>query len=402
MFKQLVAVSFAFFPLICGNFGSAQQVSISGRVIDGSTKEALPFASVFINNSMQGTVSDENGQFELLVNEGVHEIVVSMVGYDRLVYQADFNSKSPKFLFELAPLVVELRELEVKAERSREWYENLRIFQFHFLGNSENGIRSEILNPEVLVIDGQESSLKVRSVDFMEIENHGLGMRIRYLLSSFEYNVEGALVHFMGYPTYSELEGGRFKVNRWIKARERAYLGSWMHFKRALRDGKVSEEGFEVRSMEHIPNPDRPEDHVIENAKKRMEEIQELSYSLFKDSLSTLLEKEKLPKTIEKIGDELLSPQAYSRKVDGAIELNFENYLQIIYIQGKLPKEYTQSFHREYRPNTSRPVSNIRLISPITIYPSGQESNPLHLHLYGYWAWQKMADSLPMDYPLEE
>lgn len=402
MFKQLIAVSIAFFLLIGVNCINAQQVSISGRIVDGSTKEALPFASIFINNSMQGTVSDENGQFELKVNDGFHEIVVSMVGYDRLVYQADFTYNSPKYLFELAPHVVELKELEVNAVRSREWYDNLRIFQHHFLGNSENGIRSEILNPEALVIDGQENSLKVKSVDFLEIENHGLGLRIRYLLSSFEYKVEEALVHFMGYPTYSELEGGRLKVNRWAKARERAYLGSWMHFKRALRDGKVSEEGFEVRSMEHIPNPDRPEDHVIENAKKRLEEIQELSYSLFKDSLSTLLEKEKLPKTIEKIGDELLSPQAYSRKVDGAIELDFENYLQITYIQGKLPKEYTQSFHREYRPNTSRPVSNIRLISPITIYPSGQESNPLHLHLYGYWAWQKMADSLPMDYPLEE
>lgn len=402
MFKQLIAVSIAFFLLIGVNCINAQQVSISGRIVDGSTKEVLPFASIFINNSMQGTVSDENGQFELKVNEGFHEIVVSMVGYDRLVYQADFTYNSPKYLFKLAPHVVELKELEVNAVRSREWYDNLRIFQHHFLGNSENGIRSEILNPEALVIDGQENSLKVKSVDFLEIENHGLGLRIRYLLSSFEYNVEEALVHFMGYPTYSELEGGRLKVNRWAKARERAYLGSWMHFKRALRDGKVSEEGFEVRSMEHIPNPDRPEDHVIENAKKRLEEIQDLSYSLFKDSLTAVVEKGKLPKTIEKIGDELLSPEAYSRKVDGAIELDFENYLQITYIKGKLPKEYTQSFHREYRPNTSRPVSNIRLISPITIYPSGQESNPLHLHLYGYWAWQKMADSLPMDYPLEE
>lgn len=108
MFKQLIAVSTAFFLLIGGNFINAQQVSISGRIVDGSTNEALPFASVFINNSMQGTVSDENGQFELTVNAGVHEIVVSMVGYDRLVYQADFSSKSPKYLFELAPLVVEL------------------------------------------------------------------------------------------------------------------------------------------------------------------------------------------------------------------------------------------------------------------------------------------------------
>lgn len=402
MFKQLIAVSTAFFLLIGGNFINAQQVSISGRIVDGSTNEALRFASIFINNTMQGTVSDENGQFELMVNAGVHEIVVSMVGYDRLVYQADFTSNSPKYLFELAPHVVELKELEVNAVRSREWYDNLRVFQYHFLGNSQNGIRSEILNLEVLVIDGQENSLKVKSVDFLEIENHGLGLRIRYLLSSFEYNVEDALVHFMGYPTYSELDGGRLKVNRWAKARERAYLGSWMHFKRALRDGKVSEEGFEVRSMKHIPNPDRPDDQIIAEAKKRLEEIQDLSYSLFIDSLTAVVEKEKLPKTIEKIGNELLSPEAYSRRVDGAIELDFESFLQITYTNAKLPREYIQSFHYGYRPNTDNPVSNIQLISPITIYPSGQESNPLHLHLYGYWAWQKMADSLPMDYPLGE
>lgn len=402
MFKLLISVSIAFFLLIGGNFINDQQVSISGRIVDGSTKEAIPFASVFINNSMQGTVSDENGQFELMVNEGFHEIVISMVGYDRLVYQADFTPKRTKYLFELAPLVVELEELEVSAVRSREWYENLRIFQYHFLGNSENGIRSEILNPEVLVMDGDERLLKVSSVDFMEIENHGLGLRISYLLSSFEYNVEDALVHFMGYPSYSELDGGRQKVNRWNKARERAYLGSWMHFKRALRDGMVSEEGFEVRNMENIPNPDRPDDQFIAEAKKRLEEIQDLSYSLFRDSLIAVVEKENLPKTIEKVGQILLSPEKYSRKVDGAIELDFENYLQITYTNAKLPREYTQSFHHGYRPNTTNPVSNIRLISPITIYPSGQESNPLHLHVYGYWAWQKMADSLPLDYALLE
>jgi hypothetical protein len=386
---------------LLGNSSLGQQITITGRIADGTTKEPLPFASVFINNSMQGTVSDQNGHFELAVNAGFQEMIVSMVGYDRLVYQTEFTGESTRFLFELAPLVVELSELEVKGERSSEWYENLRIFKYHFLGNSENGIRSEILNPEVLVIDGQKSSLNVKSVDFLEIENHGLGLQIRYLLSSFEYDVEEGVVRYMGYPTYSELDGGRLKVNRWVKARERAYLGSWMHFKRALRDGKLIEEGFEVRSMENIPNPDRPDDQIIGEAKRRLEEIQGLSYSLFRDSLTTVVGKETLPTTIEKIGNELLPPDAYSREVDGALVLDFENYLQITYIHGKLPRAFIQSFHQGNRPNSNNRVSNIRLVSPIIIYPSGQESNPLHLYLYGYWAWQKMADSLPLDYPME-
>ncbi|EON75434.1 hypothetical protein ADIS_4138 [Lunatimonas lonarensis] len=403
MSKHLVAVLFAVFLLIGSNLGIAQQVSITGRIVDGTTNEPLPFASVFINNSMQGSIADQNGQFELKVNKGVYEIIVSMMGYDRLVYQADFTSGPLTYLFELAPLVVELKELEVKAERSSEWYENLKTFQFFFLGSSENGMRSEILNPEVLVIDRQESSLKVRSVDFLEIENHGLGFHIRYLLSSFEYYIEEGIFRYMGYPSYMEFDGGsRLKLNRWAKARKRAYLGSWMHFKRALRDGIVSEEGFEVRHMELIPNPDRPDDQTIEDAKKRMQEINQLPYSLFKDSLNALIEKEKLPKTIEKVEEELLASNSYSRNVEGTIELDFENYLQITYKHAKLPKEYVRSFHSGYRPVSENPVSSIRLIAPLTIYPSGQESNPLHLHLYGYWAWQKMADSLPMDFSLED
>lgn len=402
MLKGVSAVAFMFFLLLGGYSGSAQQVSISGRVVDGTTKEVLPFASVFINNSMQGTVSDQNGQFELRVNEGVQEMVISMVGYDRMVYQADFTSKSPKYLFELAPLVVELKELEVKADRSSEWYENLKIFQYHFLGNSKNAIRSEILNPEVLIIDGQERLLKVKGVDFLEIENYGLGLSIRYFLSSFEFNIEEGIVHYLGYPSYAELKGGWFKINRWAKARESTYLGSWMHFKRALRDGEVSEEGFEVRSMELIPNPDRPDDQILEEAKKRLEEIQGLSYSLFKDSLSALVEKEKLPKTIEKVSKELLSPDGYSRQVDGAIELDFKNYLQITYLHGKLPREYIQGFQLGDRPYSDRPVSNLRMVSPISIYPSGLESNPMALHIYGYWGWQNMADTLPIDYTIEE
>ncbi len=41
------------------------QSSISGRVSDADTKEAVPFANVVVSNTTTGTTTDEAGQFKL-------------------------------------------------------------------------------------------------------------------------------------------------------------------------------------------------------------------------------------------------------------------------------------------------------------------------------------------------
>lgn len=57
------------------------QSSISGRVSDADTKEAVPFANVVVSNTTTGTTTDETGQFKLQLPAGKTSIIISSIGY---------------------------------------------------------------------------------------------------------------------------------------------------------------------------------------------------------------------------------------------------------------------------------------------------------------------------------
>ncbi|HEU5289225.1 MAG TPA: carboxypeptidase-like regulatory domain-containing protein [Cyclobacteriaceae bacterium] len=61
----------------------AQNLTVSGKVIDHETKNAMPYASVYIKGKAIGTITNSNGEFDFHIpNEYRNEIlVISMLGY---------------------------------------------------------------------------------------------------------------------------------------------------------------------------------------------------------------------------------------------------------------------------------------------------------------------------------
>ncbi|WP_114749556.1 carboxypeptidase-like regulatory domain-containing protein [Pleomorphovibrio marinus] len=380
----------------------AQRISLKGRIVDGETHLPLPYVTVFVNNTSEGTVANEDGEFELKMAEGHHELVLSLVGYENLIYSANFTADSPRILFQMAPKLIDLNELEVHGERSKEWYENLKIFEFYFLGNSKNALSCKIINPEVLVIDFDQSLLKVHSTDFLIIENHRLGYRINYLLTSFELDNSKKIFHFLGYPSYTEMEGGKWKQRRWKKNRSKTYLGSWLHFKRNLLEGTIHEAGFEVRKMKTVPNPDRPEERIILDAKEQLKNIGDVTFSSFRDSLAAIVKKESLPKIINEVDPNQLEERDFSNTINGELTLEFEDYLEITYTLAKASREYINSMVPGKVNKSTDQVSILKQTAPVSIYSTGLESNPLFLYFEGYWGWQKLGDFLPTDYEFSD
>ena len=45
------------------------QKLIFGQVLDGSTREPLPYVNVYINNSTIGTVTNERGEYSLKIHK---------------------------------------------------------------------------------------------------------------------------------------------------------------------------------------------------------------------------------------------------------------------------------------------------------------------------------------------
>ena len=69
-------------PILCIlSVFSFSQVKIEGIVIDALTKERIPYANVIFKGTPKGSVSDINGEFYLIIDQGTPNLVVSFVGY---------------------------------------------------------------------------------------------------------------------------------------------------------------------------------------------------------------------------------------------------------------------------------------------------------------------------------
>lgn len=76
--KKFLLVSFLTYSVIIVSF--AQEQTVSGKIIDGSTQETLPGTTVQIKGTTTGTITDVEGNYQLQVADG-SVLVVSFVGY---------------------------------------------------------------------------------------------------------------------------------------------------------------------------------------------------------------------------------------------------------------------------------------------------------------------------------
>ena len=89
---------------------------VSGVIIDKKTKEPLPYVNIGIVNQETGTVSDENGIFNLAIKESFKQdtIRVSMIGYkSKILFVRDLK---PKLQLELEEELSELNEVVIYAK----------------------------------------------------------------------------------------------------------------------------------------------------------------------------------------------------------------------------------------------------------------------------------------------
>ncbi len=88
--KRLHSLLFFFLPLLL----SAQKgdfVHIRGTVLDAATQAPIPYASLRIDSLMEGTLSNKDGEFELLIKgrfiREKRSLVVSCIGYQTGIWQ---------------------------------------------------------------------------------------------------------------------------------------------------------------------------------------------------------------------------------------------------------------------------------------------------------------------------
>ncbi len=233
-------------------FLSYNQV-INGSVFDKKTKSVIMFASIYFNGTTIGTTSNQDGHFELDVSQGSNmPLTISAIGY----FSTTIRGYSPDkdLIIHLKPKVFKLNEVIIKNKslvRLRK--KNLKLFKQEFLGTTSSR-QCEILNESDIKFDYSciKDTLKAYTAEPIRIHNKTLGYKITYFLDKFEYNKRDSTFAFSGNIRFEEDS----IVNESNKAlyerrRKKVFLGSKMHFFRALWLDKLPLAGFSVYNIDN-------------------------------------------------------------------------------------------------------------------------------------------------------
>ncbi|NLR94179.1 DUF5686 and carboxypeptidase-like regulatory domain-containing protein [Flammeovirga agarivorans] len=98
----------------------AQEFFIKGQVIDAKTNDPIPYASVFIEGTTNGSLTDINGLFTIKVKDvsANNTIVAKFTGYELCKKKIAKGGKEKKIIIKLKESATELEEVVIK---SRKW-----------------------------------------------------------------------------------------------------------------------------------------------------------------------------------------------------------------------------------------------------------------------------------------
>jgi len=356
-------------PLMLHAQGQRNYATLTGTVVDSKTGEPLPGANVFIAVSMIGTTTDKDGHFRLEpVPLGAHRLYVSMLGFEPSF--KDINLRSPRvypFNFKLDVKVLEVGEITVEAKGDKNWKKRLEKFTRLFIGETPNANKTKILNPEVLDFKDKFGHFEAQASKPLIIENRALGYRIQYFLKDFV--AEPNRTRYDGEPLFEELEPvSPDETGLWKQNRRQAFIGSFHHFILALLQSRTKAQGFQTYL--------RPSNGPAGGGTFQQSSMQNQRYPLD-------------PKTIIKPGE-----------VPSERMLDFKGFVEIVFLGEKEDKSYLDWSKQGgigRKPGYQKSWINLEN-GPTAIDFKGEIIDPYGVTLYGYFAFERVADELPKEY----
>lgn len=392
---------------------NAQQ-SIKGKVVNIETNQPIAGASVFINNTSKGTVTNSTGEFSLTeIPGGTHELIVSFIGFETFVKSFAQKDLPIELTIKMNLKVKELEGVTVAPFEKDGWAKWGRIFLENFIGTTPNADNCKIINYKTIRFrfSKKENILTAVAAEPLIIQNKALGYKIQYQLEGFEINYADNSMSYYGYPLFEDMKGGKRK---WTQARKKAFLGSVNHFIRSVYNNKLQEEGFDVKRLKKIPNYE----------KQRVKTI-------YKVVQKTVSDKNGKPMVMMGYNDEQFPADSvnhyqtvlgqkdyfdvfsdYYLTADsvtafdsaGNKYLVFPDYLYTTYKNETEDQRFLQHIMETNRkPFYQRSSIILTGAGYISIEKNGSYYSPEDLFTSGYWGWgEKIANLLPLDYELDE
>jgi len=349
---------------------------ISGWARDTDSNESIPGVNVYLNGTSIGAVTNENGFYRFNnVPWGTYELVFSHVSFDKAHFEVKVQGHGELTVNGRLRLKTnQLTGIEVASTRivpAEDWEKTYKIFEREFFGSTTNANRCELLNPRVLEFYTDENgALYAEASAPLRIRNEALGYMIIYELERFE-DLEDGLT-FYGNVRFEQLPVLDSKDRkRWRRARKKSYYGSLRHFLKSMIQGDLRKDGYKLYSAVDIvritdPTPDiaQVEDVISQN--------NDLSWTL-----------------------------------------SFENYLYVEYAREKESELYLIQMTTELQERAMLTRDNLLFLtrkpdvqrsllrlkdSSVVVDANGHIRQPLGVSTTGYWAWERFADIVPIDY----
>lgn len=343
-------IIFTFLLLLGAYLSFAQQ--LNGNVIDAINQEPISGASVYIDGTSIGTITDIDGNFNLNYPEGIEApVIIRMMGYETLRYSDPKNENFSKVILvqkadELDAIILELDPW------SRQKKEN--IFKEYFLGTSRYSRDCEILNLNKIRLRFNPSTglLTAKCKEPIRIQNEYLGYIINYDLIDFEVqfnrrNLKSDSVDvsrgqletiddyrfneafYIGSSFFEEMDIKKSKSKRVNKRRNRLYAVSSLRFFRALSKDSLKENDYSlfynralVESKEHL----------------RVRQLNGLTFVNFRHVLYALFDHNNNRTDILLTGEQIIIDQYGNNRSGRAIKFN--GFLADLRVGGMLPLDY--------------------------------------------------------------
>jgi CarboxypepD_reg-like domain len=245
--------------------------NITGKIIDDQTQNGVDFATVYVNGTTIGTLSNKEGLFSLQLRGIVLpcQIVISHVSYVSRSVRIYENSDT-NITIRIIARVVEIPEVSVVEKGLRR--ENIWHFRRVFFGNDIWGKNAILENDSVLNfkteyfegdsadigLKGKLKSFTVKSSAPLKINLPLLGYDLQLDLISFTEKFDSAqngyLLSTLGTYYYKQMAASsKSRENKYRRNRLRAYYYSPQHFTRSLFDNKLHENGYLIYRIVYSP-----------------------------------------------------------------------------------------------------------------------------------------------------
>lgn len=104
------------------NLTAQNQITVSGKVVEDSTRHAVPFVNILLSANRTGTVSDINGKFTLEIDSLIpsDSIIFSVIGYETKIISAGNFSAALENTIALTKRIYEIPSVTIDGLSSRQ------------------------------------------------------------------------------------------------------------------------------------------------------------------------------------------------------------------------------------------------------------------------------------------